>query len=127
MCGASRWIASSRWNRSRAGNAAGSDERLALARTAGEWVNAHVGPEIHDRHSVTFSPGNARRRLRGTTPTRHTDHDRVRREPDDSDPRWPLRIGHAEGGGYPVEDPAAEVDAGDGTARVSGEEAALSP
>lgn len=42
----------------RGGNAAGSDERLALARTAGERVNSYVGPEIHDRHSVTFSLGN---------------------------------------------------------------------
>ncbi|AXE27135.1 transcriptional regulator [Streptomyces globosus] len=42
----------------RAGNPAGSDERIALARTAGERVNSYVGPEIHDRHSVTFSLGN---------------------------------------------------------------------
>lgn len=42
----------------RGANAAGSDERPALARAASERVNAYVGPEIHDRHSVTFSLGN---------------------------------------------------------------------
>jgi hypothetical protein len=45
----------------RSGNAAASDERLALARTAGERVNAYVGSEIHDRHSVTFSLGDRTR------------------------------------------------------------------
>lgn len=42
----------------RGGSTSGSDERLALARTAGERVQAYTGPEIHDRHSVTFSLGN---------------------------------------------------------------------
>lgn len=37
---------------------ASADWDDALARTAAERVNAYVGPEIHDRHSVTFSLGN---------------------------------------------------------------------
>jgi transcriptional regulator with XRE-family HTH domain len=42
----------------RAGDREGANDRIALAKTAGERVDAETGPEVYDRHSLTFSSGN---------------------------------------------------------------------
>lgn len=43
----------------RAANREEAESRIALAQEAGRRVDAYSGPEIFDRHSLTFSSGNA--------------------------------------------------------------------
>jgi transcriptional regulator with XRE-family HTH domain len=42
----------------RSGDPDEATDRIALARTAADRVDAETGPEVYDRHSLTFSSGN---------------------------------------------------------------------
>ncbi len=42
----------------RGGRAAETEERIGHAKAAADRLNGYQGPPVHDRHSVTFSPGN---------------------------------------------------------------------
>ncbi|MEV5568038.1 helix-turn-helix domain-containing protein [Streptomyces sp. NPDC052196] len=42
----------------RGGRAAETEERIGHAKAAADRLSGYQGPPVHDRHSVTFSPGN---------------------------------------------------------------------
>ncbi|MEV0845399.1 helix-turn-helix transcriptional regulator [Streptomyces sp. NPDC049954] len=42
----------------RGGRPAEAEDRIAYARTAADRLGQYAGPPVHDRHSLTFSPGN---------------------------------------------------------------------